>query len=48
MLTEWAFDTTGAPILAGSTLSAVPEPSIFGLIAGAAGFGFLVIRRKSK
>lgn len=47
-VTEWAFDTTGASILTGATASAVPEPSVFGLIAGAAGFGFLIIRRKSK
>lgn len=45
-ITEWAFDDTGAPIVTGMT--AVPEPATSAFMAGLAGLGVLVVRRRKR
>jgi hypothetical protein len=44
-ITGWAFDTSGASILTGATVSAVPEPSTYAAILGACALGFVAWRK---
>lgn len=47
-ITEWAFETSSAPILTGSTVSTVPEPSTYAALAGLGSLAIAAVYRRRR